>query len=310
MIKMTGNKAVDVLHGVEFTGNVIPNTWYKTIVNEKGKPEINAIILLAEIVYWYRPSEERVESNLSETILKKKFKGEYVYFHYSQLTEKFGLSEDQCRRALRKLEKLNLIKRQTDPGYANGHPVGNRLYIELFPEELLNITFPDNGIEGGKNHTPSCDKSHHRVVEITPGGSENPNTITKNTTKNINKDYLSIYQAEEERVMTQLDYEYLKLDCPKDDGFIDEIVSIIVDINLSEKEFTIVNGIPKPTSEVRKMFERIDIECVKYVLNSFASTASYIANIRAYIITALYNAPLTMDVHYDTSARKVIKEMR
>ena len=71
-----------------------------------------------------------------------------------------------------------------------------------------------------------------------------------------------------------------------------------------------VNGILKPTSEVRKMFKRIDLECVKYVLNSFANTASEISNIRAYIITALYNAPLTMDVHYDTSVRKLLKNAR
>ena len=57
----TGNKTVDQVGKINFIGNVIPHTWYKTILRENGKPNVNAIIILSDIVYWYRPKEVRDE---------------------------------------------------------------------------------------------------------------------------------------------------------------------------------------------------------------------------------------------------------
>lgn len=53
----TGIASVDALYGIDFTGNVIPHSWYGTIVTESGKPDYKAIIILAEILYWHRPRE-------------------------------------------------------------------------------------------------------------------------------------------------------------------------------------------------------------------------------------------------------------
>ena len=36
-------------------------TWLKNILTEKGKPYLLAIMILADLVYWYRPSEIRDE---------------------------------------------------------------------------------------------------------------------------------------------------------------------------------------------------------------------------------------------------------
>ena len=47
----TGSPTVDRMCRLQFTGNVIPSTWYHTIKKETGKPNLNAIIILADIVY-------------------------------------------------------------------------------------------------------------------------------------------------------------------------------------------------------------------------------------------------------------------
>ena len=52
-MQMSGNATVDKLYGVEITGNVIPQSWFKTVVNDKGKPMTNAIMIIGEILYWY-----------------------------------------------------------------------------------------------------------------------------------------------------------------------------------------------------------------------------------------------------------------
>ena len=55
----TGVKSVDDLYGIDFTGNVIPHSWFEAIQTENGKPDLAAIVILAEILYWHRPTVER-----------------------------------------------------------------------------------------------------------------------------------------------------------------------------------------------------------------------------------------------------------
>ena len=64
-IYRTGNETVDQISGMEITGNVIPPAWYRTIRKETGKPYLNAIIILSDIVYWYRAIEVRDKERVS-----------------------------------------------------------------------------------------------------------------------------------------------------------------------------------------------------------------------------------------------------
>ena len=69
--QFTGNSIVDEVGQMHFSGNVIPEAWYQTITDEKGKVQMPAILILSEIVYWYRPSEIRNEEDGS-TMFKKR----------------------------------------------------------------------------------------------------------------------------------------------------------------------------------------------------------------------------------------------
>lgn len=71
----TGNPIVDEVGTMNFTGNVIPMVWFKTIRYPNGAPNNNAIHILADIVYWYRPKEERDEESGQLICMKKKFRG-------------------------------------------------------------------------------------------------------------------------------------------------------------------------------------------------------------------------------------------
>ena len=73
-IYSTGNAIVDENAKLNISGNVIPQMWYRTIVRESGKPNLTAIIILADIVYWYKPTELRDESSGQVVAVKKKFK--------------------------------------------------------------------------------------------------------------------------------------------------------------------------------------------------------------------------------------------
>lgn len=85
---------------------------------------------------------------------------------------------------------------------------------------------------------------------------------------------------------------------------IDEIVSVMVDVVCSKRETIRVNGEELPQSAVKQRFLEIDQSHIDYVLTAFGKSASNVRNIRAYLITALYNAPETMDSYYEAWVKR------
>ena len=53
------NNKVLQIGQINFRGNVIDHGWFKTLTLDNGKPNIVAITILGEIVYWYKPTEVR-----------------------------------------------------------------------------------------------------------------------------------------------------------------------------------------------------------------------------------------------------------
>lgn len=79
---------------------------------------------------------------------------------------------------------------------------------------------------------------------------------------------------------------------------VDEIVAIMVDVVCSKRETIRVNGEDIPQQIVKQRFLGLDETHIDYVLESLDSTTTEIRNIRAYLITSLYNAPSTIDSYY------------
>ncbi len=48
---------------MNFSGNIIPNSWFRTLCDKSGHPYMNAIVILTDIRYWYTPTEIRDEKS-------------------------------------------------------------------------------------------------------------------------------------------------------------------------------------------------------------------------------------------------------
>lgn len=77
-----------------------------------------------------------------------------------------------------------------------------------------------------------------------------------------------------------------------------EIVEIMLDVICSTKDTIRVNGEDMPHEIVKSRFLKLDSSHIDYVLTALKKNTSEVRNIRAYLITALYNAPTTMDNYY------------
>ncbi len=182
-VSKTGIKSVDDLYGVTFTGNIIPHRWFKAIRMKDGKPDQTAINILSEILYWHRPREECGDDEAGGVTLRKKFKADLLQLSYSQFESKFGFKIDMSRRAIENLESLGLIKRHfrtiTTDG---GMKLSNVMYIELFTDRLLEITFPE-GMEDPSGFEPTrVSVQTDEVIGLNTSASGlEPMTNTKNT---------------------------------------------------------------------------------------------------------------------------------
>ena len=96
----------------------------------------------------------------------------------------------------------------------------------------------------------------------------------------------------------KLDIESLKISYQFDHGRIDEILAMCVDIMCSNTKTIRVNGEDKPAAVVKSQIMKLDYSHMEYILDCFHDQTSDIRNIRAYMLTMLYNAPLTIDHYY------------
>ena len=85
---------------------------------------------------------------------------------------------------------------------------------------------------------------------------------------------------------------------PYDADLIDGYVELMVEVCCTRKRSVRINQEELPTDMVRSRFLKLDREHILYVMESLRQNTTRIGNIRAYTLSALYNAPVTIDQHY------------
>lgn len=141
----SGNAMVDSMAEINITGNIIPQIWYKKILRDNGKPHLLAITILADIVYWYRPTEVRDETTSALIGFRKKFAEDLLQKSYDAYADLYGESKKSVKCAMDTLEDLGIIKRYLrDIIVKNGIKVPNVMYIELCTDRLRDITFEES----------------------------------------------------------------------------------------------------------------------------------------------------------------------
>lgn len=97
------------------------------------------------------------------------------------------------------------------------------------------------------------------------------------------------------RVEYQIEYDALLEDPRVSAAQLDEIVSLMTETLCSGKETISVGGEEHPAGTVKEQLKRLTSEHIEYVLLCMRRTTGPIRNIRRYLLTALYNAPMTQE---------------
>ena len=214
-----------------------------------------------------------------------------------------------------------ILKEKCSPEQRGKAPenLGNTQNSENHNSRIVKTTnqeFPESQFKNDENHTS-------RIVEITTQevpNSQSNNTDINNTDFNETdfneidsiQSYLSpsagevrpvgedvIERMETYRALIQenIDYECFPDRREKED--VDELIELMVEILMMPDDSVVrIGGADKPVSVVKSRFLKLTYSHIEYVLFSLHRNTSKVANIRAYLLTTLYNLSMTMNHYY------------
>ena len=214
-----------------------------------------------------------------------------------------------------------ILKEKCSPEQRGKAPenLGNTQNSENHNSRIVKTTnqeLPESQFKNDENHTS-------RIVEITTQevpNSQSNNTDINNTDFNETdfneidsiQSYLSpsagevrpvgedvIERMETYRALIQenIDYECFLDRREKED--VDELIELMVEILMMPDDSVVrIGGADKPVSVVKSRFLKLTYSHIEYVLFSLHRNTSKVANIRAYLLTTLYNSSMTMNNYY------------
>lgn len=208
---------------------------------------------------------------------------------------------DAILSALRELENYGyLVRHQARDEKGRMSSMVFEIYEK--PQEVLP--------EAGNPYTENPDADNPVTEKPYTGNPAQRNTdqvITEKTNTSLSN-YQSINldgmdRMDERESYRELLWENLELDILAHDTRLDmdrvnELLEIMLDAVCSTSPTIRINGEDMPQQVVKSRFLKLNSSHIEYVLQAMNENPSAIRNIRAYLLTALYNAPLTMDNYY------------
>ena len=172
--------------------------------------------------------------------------------------------------------------------------------------ELQEVRKPN--LQKYENQTSGISK-----IKLAEVRKSNPiNTDINDTEKNETiSSYLSLYTGQIgkysmdrmdacRRIVRQnISYDVLVHDGIYGVSELDEIVELIVDVMMLPDEMSVrIGGSEKMAAVIKNRFMRLTMMHITYVLDCLRNNTSKVGNIKAYVLTSLYNATMTIDHYY------------
>lgn len=94
---------------LHISGDVVPPEFFQAIKFDSGKPDLLSVLILSNLLYWYRPVKPRDERTDRATAWRQKFQGEMLSRTYQEWADIYGATERQARDACHRLQARGLI---------------------------------------------------------------------------------------------------------------------------------------------------------------------------------------------------------
>ena len=200
-----------------------------------------------------------------------------VYFTNHEVCEKLKCAHDKATRLFRELERYDLISRRKQ---GLGKP--DMIYVKVISD-------------CGQSAVINAKKKERRASESGTGEREKSagnNTDNSNTDTSYT-DQIFSYEEIEAMIKDQIEYDILVQ--RNYGGVLDEIVNLMADTYCIRESFVKISKRQISTQTFRVRISKLTAEHIEYVIDSLEKNEGRIRNIRAYLLTALYNSIDTLE---------------
>jgi hypothetical protein len=184
---------VKAIGRLPFRGTLVPDEFFEHITFDNGRPDLLAIMILSEIMYWYRPQAIKDPATGKLLGYAKKFTEDKLQRSYRALADKFGCSKRQATDAVTRLEKRGYLTREFRIVTAGrGMPVSNVLYLEPVSDEVAKLLNPTTSgtpltLERDSPRVRTGERSRSRVIPPTLERETYTETSPENTPENTRR---------------------------------------------------------------------------------------------------------------------------
>ncbi len=247
----------------------------------------------------------------------------YIIYTLDDIIDDFGCARQKAVKLLDELDKnIGLIERKRQ---GLGKP--NIIYVKNFvlyerntnKSESMKNEFQEvckSNLQKYENHTP-----RNMILE----NQEVPKSYSNNTDNNYNDfndteilsyptgqhtdeiRWMKECNAYEQLIKQNIDYDIIVNDYGVD--WLNEIVSLMVDVVCSREPIIRINKQNYPQEAVKSRFLKINASHIEYIHFALRENTSNVRNIRAFLITTIYRSFETADnwyltkVNYDMAHR-------
>ena len=216
--------------------------------------------------------------------------------------DNISVSEGQCKKATseekKHVEEIHQCNFDTSVNIA---PVENG--------DQCNISASGTFTQVENLRQCNFDTETGEIFAPVPGEKLHPNNNNQNTELNNNNLISQSYQqvdpmdeatAYMELIRENIDYDIMMSDKNwRDAEMFDELYQIICDVVCVPRKTIRIAGEEYPYSLVKSKFLKLNASHLQYVISCMQNNTTKVANIKAYLITALYNAPNTISHYYN-----------
>lgn len=158
-----------------------------------------------------------------------------------------------------------------------------------------NITNPEKKerLTTGDNNYPSINQRDHVGGMMDRADSTQNELLEKLGATRLTDDF----ESYREIVKENIDFDIL---CTRyDREALSGLVELIVEVVCSNAPYTRIGSQDFPTEIVKSRFLHLDSTHIEYVMTSLSMNTTKVRNLKAYLLTTLYNAPNTINQFYE-----------
>lgn len=220
----------------------------------------------------------------------------YITYNLKQLVEKLGRSDRTISKAMKQLAEVGLIEKKK-----RGQGKPDIIYV-------MNFTSIGRGKTKDDISEEQMETNEEMENDVKEAVQEKEYQNGKFRSEEIT--ILEKRQAKEfyrKKIKQQLEYEILLQRYSAEKNIIDAMVEILADIYISGKDTYKISGENIPVNEVQNRIRVLNIQHIEYIMECINRNTREIRKPDNYLLTSLYNAPITIGLYYKAQVQHDFK---